>query len=267
LDGGSLDQAYRIQIDIAPSEIGRNYPLTVGLQGDAKVTVRRLIESLDPKAKKDGWAEYARRIVSEFFDEIEPLRHSNDSPIRVERLCKELTEILPRNGVVVACTGWSSVWTGTMVYMTHPEQRYIRAAGSLGWGFPASLGVKCGVPDRPVVCFTGDGGFWYHLSELETAARCGINTVTIVNNNHAFRQDLNLLRIRFGDIANAEEFGTFRKVNFAKVAEEMGCLGIRVERPEEIAGALERALAADRPVVVDVITDPACTPPRQWLPE
>ena len=71
----------------------------------------------------------------------------------------------------------------TKLLRSHPQQQYVRAAGSLGWAFPASLGVKCAAPDRPVICFTGDGAFWYHLSELETAKRWGIKTVTIVNNN------------------------------------------------------------------------------------
>ncbi len=66
------------------------------------------------------------------------------------------------------------IWTGTMIDLTHPGQRYIRCAGSLGWAFPASLGVKCALPDTPVLCFTGDGGFYYHLAEPETAARFGI---------------------------------------------------------------------------------------------
>ena len=76
-----------------------------------------------------------------------------------------------------------------MVDSKNPEQMFLRCAGSLGWAFPAAMGAKCAVPDRPVMCFTGDGGFWYHLSELETAARYGINTLTVVNNNHSLNQE------------------------------------------------------------------------------
>lgn len=255
-----------IQIDIEPTEIGRNYPITVGLMGDAKVTVRRLIEAVSVKAKKDHWSEQAKGMVKEWLEEITPLRESNASPIRVERLCKELTEILPQNAVLVACTGWSGVWTGTMVHITHPGQSYIRAAGSLGWGFPASLGAKCGVPDRPVVCFTGDGGFWYHLSELETANRYGIKTLTVVNNNQALNQDAHNLKSLYGDQPENDPLVRFKAVNFAKIAQEMGCMGIRVERADEIAGALKKGLAADRPAVVEVLTDPDCVAPRPWSP-
>ena len=91
--------------------------------------------------------------------------------------------------LLVTDTGHSGIWTGTMVDAKDPNQTFIRCAGSLGWAFPAAMGVKCALPDRPVVCFTGDGGFWYHLGELETAVRYGINTVTIINNNHSLNQE------------------------------------------------------------------------------
>ena len=146
-----------------------------------------------------------------------------------------------------------------MVDLRHPGQTYIRAAGSLGWAFPASLGVKCGAPERPVICFTGDGGFWYHLSELETAVRYGINSVTVVNNNHGFAQCTIGIERAYGErTGNRDELYKFSPmVSFAQIAEDIGCVGISVERPEEIRGALQRALAANRPVVVDVQTDPA----------
>ncbi len=76
-----------------------------------------------------------------------------------------------------------------MVDLHSPNQRFLRCAGSLGWAFPAALGAKRAVPNSPVVRFTGDGGFRYHLSEVETAVRYGINTITVVNNNHSLNQE------------------------------------------------------------------------------
>ena len=84
--------------------------------------------------------------------------------------------------------GHSGMWTGDMVDLSRPGQGYIRAAGSLGWGLPAALGAQVAQPDRPVVLFTGDGGLWYHVGELETAARCGIPAVIVVNNNSSLNQ-------------------------------------------------------------------------------
>lgn len=256
-----------IQIDIDPSELGRNYPNTVPLLGDAKVVVRRLLEVIRAKPMRDQWRKEAQQLVQEWRDELEPLRDSDAMPIRPERLCKEITEVLPPNGVLVSDTGFAAIWTGTVFYLTHPGQSYIRCAGSLGWAFPASLGVKCAAPERPVVCFTGDGGFWYHLSELETARRCDIRTVTIVNNNNCLKQCWDGVAKAYGQRSgNKDELFKFREVNFARIAQEMGCSGIRVEGPEKIAEALKEALAAERPVVIDVLTDAECEAPAPWSP-
>jgi acetolactate synthase-1/2/3 large subunit len=193
------------------------------------------------------------------------LRNSNAIPILPERLCKEITEFLPSNAILVSDTGFAGVWAGTMVYLTHPDQLSIRSAGSLGWAFAASLGAKCGAPERPVICFIGDGGFWYHLSELETASRKGIKTVTVINNNSCFKQCMRGVNRAYGDCPGCkEDMYKFRDTNFAQIAEDMGCFGIRVERPEELSNALKKALEADVAAVVDVITDPEHDAP--WPP-
>ena len=256
-----------IQIDIDPSELGRSYPNATPLLGDAKVTVQLLTEHLKGRAAKKSWAAHAREIVAAWRSEMEPLRNSDAVPIRPERLCKEISDALPSNGIVVADTGYSGIWTGTMLTLTQPGQGFIRAAGSLGWGFPAALGAKCGAPERPVICFTGEGGFFYHLSELETASRCGINAVTVINNNHCLRQCLEGINKAYGDRqGKREEMCMFKDLNFARIAEEMGCYGIRVERPGEISEALKKALASNRPAVVDVVTDVGCKAPSPWTP-
>ncbi len=255
-----------IQVNIAPSELGRSYPNTVALMGDAKVTVRQLVEIINPDAKKEQWAKHAQELVKDWRKGAQPLLNSDAVPIHPGRLCKELSEALPSDAILVADTGYSGIWTGTMIELAHPEQRYIRAAGSLGWALPASLGAKCAAPDKPVVCFTGDGGFWYHLSELETAVRCGIKTVIVVNNNYSLSQCAKDIDTAYGDRPNKDELYKFCEVNFARIAGEMGCLGIRVERPEEIPEALERALAANVPVVVEVVTDAEYKAPEPWRP-
>jgi len=256
-----------IQIDIDPLELGRNYPHTIGIMGDAKVTVRMLIEFLKSEKNKSQWADHAQELVKEWQNEFAPLCNSDASPIRVERLCKELTDFLPSNAILVSDTGYAAIWTGTLVYLNHLDQKYIRAAGSLGWALPASIGAKCAAPERPVICFIGDGGLMYHLSELETASRHNIKTVTLVNNNHCLRQCLEGVNLAYGDRpGNRGEMCMFREVNFAKIAQEMGCFGIRVESPREISEALRKALKADQPAVVDVVTDIKCKPPSPWVP-
>ncbi len=258
-----------IQIDLDPTEIGRSYPAQVPLLGDAKVTLKRLIEVLGALTPKSEWTQRAQQLVSQWRREYQPMRDSSAIPIRPERLCNELTEFLPSDALLVSDTGHAGGWTGTMIDLNQPGQNYLRCAGSLGWAFPASLGAKCAVPQRPVICFTGDGGMWYHLSELETAVRCRINTVTVVNNNHSLNQDRPGVDRAYANYptGNPFEMWVFRDVDLAQLARTMGGFGIRVERPEDIRGALEQALAADKPAVVDVASDIDAFAPWTRKPE
>ena len=178
-------------------------------------------------------------------------------PIRPERLCHELTKHVPDDAIVVVDTGHAGMWMGGMFDLTSPRQSYMRSAGHLGWAFPAGLGAKCALPERPVVTFTGDAGFWYHIAEIETAARWNINAVTVVNNNGGGNQSKRGFDRVYGgkQTEKARELWTFSKVNFARIAEDMGALGIRVEQASAFPAALAQALAANRPVVIDVVTD------------
>jgi len=185
--------------------------------------------------------------------------------MRPERICKEITEFLPSDALLVSDTGHSGIWTGTMVDLRHPGQSYIRAAGSLGWAFPAALGAKCAARERPVICFTGDGGFWYHMAEMETALRWGINTVTVVNNNHSLNQGKRGTEQAYvGRTGNPDQLWQFLDVDFARIAEVVGCFGVRVERAGELRNALQDALASGKPAIVDVVSDIEAVAPLAW---
>jgi acetolactate synthase-1/2/3 large subunit len=258
-----------IQLDIDPEELGRNYPLQAALLGDAKVTLQKLIAAVGSRRERGEWLGRAQSLVREYREESDRACGSDAVPIRPERICKEISDWLPDGGVVLSDTGHSGMWTGQMIRLNRPDQRFLRCAGSLGWGFPATLGAKCALPDRPVIGFCGDGGFYYHLAELETAARFGINAIMLVNNNYALNQEKHL----FDDAYKGQQRGRAKEmwhfshqVSFAKVAEAMGCVGIRVERPEDIRPALDKALAADSPVVVEVVSDVDAMSKRAWRP-
>jgi acetolactate synthase-1/2/3 large subunit len=248
-----------IQIDIDPEALGRNYPLVAGVNGDAKVTLARMLALADrgSAGKRKAWVAAARGICEEWAAKYKPALASDAVPIRPERICAELTRHVPDDAIVVVDTGHAGMWMGGMYDLASPRQSYVRSAGHLGWAFPAGLGAKCACPERPVLTFTGDAGFWYHIAEIETAARWGINAVTLVNNNASGNQSKRGFDRVYGgtQTEKAREMWTFSKVDFARLAEDMGALGIRVEKPSEIAGALARAFAAQRPVVIDVVTD------------
>ena len=257
-----------IQIDVDPAQIGRNYPAEVAIQGDAKRTLERLIESVESVPQRPAWTGRVREHVDGWRAEFDGLLRSDAVPIRPERLCREITEFMPPDAILVSDTGHAGIWTGAMIEITRPGQTYLRCAGSLGWAFPAAMGAKCAAPDRPVICFTGDGGFWYHVGELETAARFGIHTVTVINNNRSFNQCRDAFEgASGGRDRGSDDLWVFEDVNFAEVSKSMGCKGIRVENPSEIRPALERAAAADGPVVVDVATDIDAMAPTAYVPE
>src|SRR5439155_5264914 len=107
-----------IQLDIDPNELGRTYPVKVGLQGDAKVTLQKLIADVKAPPERKAWLERVRSIVDEYWEESEPMRNSDAVPIRPERICKEISDWLPAGGVVVSDTGHSGMWTGQMLRLT-----------------------------------------------------------------------------------------------------------------------------------------------------
>ena len=254
-----------VQIDINAAELGRSYPAQAAIQGDAKASIRKLMEVMEPLGPRTEWVGRAQQLREDWREEVSVHVNSEAAPMRPERLCKGVSDFLPSDSILVSDTGHAGIWTGTMLDLNHPEQSFLRCAGSLGWGFPASLGAKCAAPERPVVCFTGDGGFWYHLTELETARRYGINTVTVVNNNHSLNQEKRgNERTYGGQTAGSDELWMLSDVDFAKVAESLGCFGIRVERPGDLQSALEQAIASNLPAVVDVVTDIDGIAPQAW---
>jgi len=256
-----------VQIDPDPHEIGRSYPNTTGVVGDPKATVAQLNQIVGQPARDSGFAEEAARIVADWRASMAPLVERDAAPIAVERLCAEITKALPADGVLVADTGYSGIWTGTMIDLNGAGQTYLRAAGSLGWAFPASLGAQCAAGARKVMCFTGDGGFYYHLAELESARRYGIPSVTVINNNSGFGQNLTgVRRISGNRPGRGEELIRFGPTDFTAVARAFGVRGIRVEQASDIAPALADALAANEPVVVDVVTDLEPRAPEPWSP-
>jgi acetolactate synthase-1/2/3 large subunit len=248
-----------IQIDIEPESLGRNYPLQASVLGDAKSVLVRMLGQIDKSSatKREPWIKEISALRGEWYAKYKPALESDAVPIHPARICGELTQHVPDNGIVVVDTGHAGMWMGGMYDLRSASQSYLRSAGHLGWAFPAGIGAKAACPDRPVVVFTGDAGFWYHIAEVETAVRWKINSVTVVNNNGGGNQSKRGFDRAYGgtQTEQARELWTYNPMNFAKLAEDMGALGIRVERASDFAPALARALAANRPAVIDVVSD------------
>jgi acetolactate synthase-1/2/3 large subunit len=263
--GGMTTHFYRvppvgipaIQIDIEATSMGRNYPLKVAVLGDAKATLAAMIKSADPQTaqRRKSWVARAQELRAEWYATVKPLVESDTQPMRPERILGELNRLMPDDAIVIADTGHAGMWMGTF-FDVRGKQSYFRSAGHLGWAFSAGIGAKCAVPDRPVVVFIGDSGFWYHIGEIETAVRARANLITVVNNNNGGNQVLPGYDRAYGGKATekARALWTFQPVNFARIAAEMGAIGVRIEKASDLGPALNKAWKADRPVVLDVVT-------------
>lgn len=253
-----------IQIDIEPTELGKNYPNSIGLLGDAKIVVNQLVESVRP-AKHTEW----RKVVSDMVRSSLMFYESfglNSPLVNPAKLCSELSSALPTDAVLVADTGFSAEWTSSLVRM-RPGQKYLRAAGSLGWSIPASLGVKCGVGEKPVFVFCGDGAAYYHISELETAARYNIPIVLIVNNNGILGQcSGDIDNVYKGEKEKSCQHYTFSEISFSRIASELGCLSIG-SSIEEFREVIPDVANNNRPTVIEVSTDSKITVPMSWFTE
>lgn len=255
-----------IQLDINPAELGRSFPVEVGLMGDVKASLNKMLNNIaQEKEIHTDWILRIKHLVNEWKAEVSPLLNSDAIPMRPERLSNELTKCLPDDAILVSDTGHSGIWTGTMIDLKYEEQSYIRCAGSLGWALPAAIGAKCAAPERPVICFTGDGGAWYHLTELETAVRNNINAIWVINNNSSLNQERHLNEEIFGGAKpGSDQMWKFNEGQFAEIAKLMGCVGIEVNKPNEINTALEKAIESGKPCVIDVKTDIEGIAPVAW---
>lgn len=257
-----------VHIDIDGTELGRHYPRTTPVLGDAKVVLQSMLDLADPTADRSTWNDRVRKLVSEYFAEFAALMESDADPMRPERLCRELSGLLPPDALLMADTGHAGMWTGGMVDL-RAGQGFLRAAGSLGWGLPAAIGAQLGAPNQRVILFTGDGGFWYHVGEIETAVRWGVPVVILVNNNRSLNQEIHPYTHAYGGALRGRhhELWHFEDLDLAAVAQSMGATGIRVTRPSELEGALAKALDANGPVVLDVVTDIEALAPLGFVAE
>jgi len=248
-----------IQIDIEPESLGRNYPLQASVLGDAKAVLAAMLAQADKAtaAKRSAWVKEIGTLKSDWYAKYKSDLESDAVPIHPARICNELSKHVPDDAIVIVDTGHAGMWMGGMYDLRKDTQSYIRSAGHLGWAFCAGIGAKAACPERPVVVFTGDAGFWYHIGELETQVRWNIPSVTLVNNNGGGNQSKRGFDRVYGGDGNdrSRELWTYKPMNFAKIAEDIGALGIRVEKPSEIAPALAKAIASKRPAVIDVATD------------
>lgn len=254
-----------IHIDIDPQEIGRNYE-ALRLAGDAKLTIEYLInelEKLNLSKRKQARQSVADAIAegrARHEAEVSDLVGSDQSPIRPERIMREIDKRLSDDSVVVADASYSSIWIANYISSRQAGSRFLtpRGLAGLGWGLPMAIGAKTAHPDATVFCVVGDGGFAHAWAELETAVRMKTKIVLVVLNNGILGYQKHAENIKFGAFTDACHFVP---VDHAAIARAVGAHGIRVDAADKLGPAIDEAMKQDKITVIDVVTDPNAFPP------
>ncbi len=257
-----------IHIDIDPQEIGRNYE-AMRLVGDAQLILDLLTNALEQlNLDKRQHARQALEVAirkgkASHEAEVADLVNSDQSPVRPERIMREIDKRLTEDSVVVADASYSSIWIANYISSKKVGARFLtpRGLAGLGWGLPMAIGAKVAKPEAPVFCVVGDGGFAHAWAELETAVRMKTKVILIVLNNGILGYQKHAENIKFGAFTDACHFVP---VDHAAIARAVGAKGIRVEDASQMGQALDDALKNDTITVIDVVTDPNAFPPVTW---
>ena len=248
-----------VHLDIAAEEFGRVADPTVALWCDAREGIRDLASALAPDAERlrrereNYGVEVAGRMAT-WRESVGPRLASDEVPINMARLMSEFNRALPDDALLVADGGFAAHWAGLLYDTRRPGRGFIpdRGFASIGYGLPACIGATFAAGRRPVVGLTGDAGFNMSLGELETARRLGLGFTIVIVNNAASGYVKALQHLVYGE--DGYQSSDLVETDYARVADAMGCRGIRVADPEEIAPALAAGIAGgDVPTVIDVL--------------
>jgi acetolactate synthase-1/2/3 large subunit len=245
-----------IHVDVDPAEIGKVRAADVPIVGDAGRVLEQLIEAWGDRDAPDrsAWLETLRTWQRDF-----PLRYqqSPDGPVKPQFVVEELYRITGGDAIVVSGVGQHQMWASQFWKYDRPR-RWINSGGlgTMGFAVPAAIGAKAGMPGELVYAIDGDGCFQMTFHELITAAVDRIPVKIAVFNNGAHGMVTQWQRLFYGGRLSASQLGDV--VDYVKLAEAMGCAGLRAETPDEVAPAIEKSLAIDdRPVVVEFVVDRA----------
>ncbi|MFC0558813.1 thiamine pyrophosphate-binding protein [Halalkalibacter alkalisediminis] len=248
-----------IQIDIDPSEIGRNYPAEMGIVADLKQALKvinRVAKELYPDGLKNELLEQEiAKVRAEFINSNKQFVTDNAFPMQPQRILSEVREVLPRDAFITTDVGWNKNGVGQQFPIYTPGSVLTPGGfATMGFGAPAALGAKVANPDRVVVSLVGDGGFGQNPALLATAKEENIPVVWVIMNNSAFGTIAGLQKAHFGTTLGTlfQIDGENYSPDYATIAKAYGIEGIKVNSAEEFKPALEKAIAMNKPVVIDV---------------
>jgi acetolactate synthase-1/2/3 large subunit len=243
-----------IHVDIDPVELGKNVRVDVPIAADVKTTLKELIRGLRSKAKRKRGGEWLRR-VKKMRKEFTPRMDYDETPIKPQRVIKELMNVLSDDAIITTEVGQCQMWAAH--YYTFKKPRHLIMSGGLGtmgFGFPAAIGAKVARPKNVVVDVAGDGSFLMNSQELATAVDNDIPVVVCILDNRFLGMVKQWQDMFYEKRRSATDLG--KTPDFAKLAESYGAWGDTVTRPSEIAPKLKEALKSGKPAVLDIVIDP-----------
>jgi acetolactate synthase-1/2/3 large subunit len=255
-----------VHIDLDPNSLGRTYREELSIVADSREALKMLREAaLAARVNGGKWAGWTKQVqgsVAAWQEDLqrvssEAMHEGRLNPYHIMRL---IDQHVGGDDLLVADTGYMAAWAVTVLQQKKAGRNTLRAAGSLGWAFPAAFGAKLAVgPKRRVFGLTGDGGLGYHLADLETALRLKLPVVQIVMNNSSLAFEYHVQKYVHEEMC--PEASEFLDVQFADVARAFGAHGERVTCSDQFIPALRRAEESGKPAIVDVIVSRELPPP------
>jgi acetolactate synthase-1/2/3 large subunit/sulfoacetaldehyde acetyltransferase len=246
-----------VQVDIEGRDIGRYYPVAVGIQADARETCQALLDALGREGAppaRTAWREEAAALRAKRQARLEAEAKLDAKPMKPQRVYAELRRALPPDTIVTLDAGAAPAYGYDRLQFTRPRTFLTPLdLGGLGFAFPEALGAKLGRPEAPVLAIHGDGGFLMNVQELETAVRHGINAVTLVMNNNCWGSEKAYQRAYYGGRYIGCDIGNPR---YDELARLFGAAGFYVDHPDQVGDAVRSAFAAGKPAIIEIPIDP-----------
>jgi acetolactate synthase-1/2/3 large subunit len=253
-----------IQVDIDQNEIGRNYPVEMGIQADAKEFLGLMLRIARAKGKRasiEGWRREIQGWQTEWRNFCEPFSRSSEVPIEPRRIMAEINRISPPDTVMVDDVGNCQVWS-EQYWMPRTPGSHMTAGGfaAMGFGVCGVLGARLARPQSPCVTLCGDGSFMMTPHAIATAVEYNLPAVWVLLNNYAIGTIRDLQRFyldgrELGTSFVNEQTGQLWNPDFVKMTEAMGGRGIRIEHPDQFGDAYAEALRSNRPTLIDVVVN------------
>ncbi|MDD1767724.1 MAG: biosynthetic-type acetolactate synthase large subunit [Methanomassiliicoccales archaeon] len=247
-----LEEGMRIiHVDIDSGELGKTYNSLVRIVGDAKKVLRLMIEGLVSRKGESEWSKRVRTYIKECECEID----LPENPIKPQKIIRDLMTVLSDNAFITTEVGQNQMWAAHFLKVKRPRQ-FITSGGfgTMGFGFPAALGVKVAFPNSPVVDIAGDGSIQMVFQEFATAVSENLPVVVCLMNNGWLGMVKQWQKLFWEKRYSGTELK--KNPDFVKLAQAFGADGVRVERPSELRPALLAGLKSGVPFIVDVIVDP-----------